>query len=1650
GASCGNDPNGAAKVNITGGVAPFTYQWINETTNTVISTNAEITSVAAGNYEVNVTDANGCFGQQDITIVEKPVPSINAMSINSEVCFGEKTGSASATGIGGEGAFTYAWSNGATTQTVENLAGGTYAVTATDVNGCQASASIEITENPQIVINEQVDNLLCNSELGGLIVANVSGGTSPYSYVWSTGNTTNRISGIKAGTYFLTVTDAKGCQEVKGINISAPPAIEVVLTSENAADDQGSMDGSATVAATGGTAPYTYAWSNGTTTATADNLAAGTYTVTVTDANGCQQVAEVVVAATCTLMAEITNVRNVSCAGNDGSITVTTNGAQNGVNYIWTNGATTSAIAGLTPGFYGVTVTDGNGCEYASGAFVGDDCDCTQPILESSLVFEAECGESNGSLAINMVGNEADFTYRWSDPSVSGTGGNNLPAGSYTVTITANEDSRCTLVETINIGNTNVGPITIIQNEPETCNGQKGTVLLTPTALTYEWSDGGTGGFRDDLSAGEYLVTVTIPTLEGCFDILSINVGLESGLTLTPEINQRPDCGESNGSVTINVAGGSGNYSYSWGAATNNNLPSGTYSVVVTDQTTNCQDSVLFTLVNNVNGGAIVVDSIQNVSCIGSRDGKVQLIVSLTGDFVGPSTLMIVDDRGKTYDPEMLPAGNFCAVLRDANGCIAGEACFEITEPTALMVDVSVIPKTCSVENTILLTSRGGNGAYTYDWADQDGEINPRDRRAIENGTYSVTVTDEKGCSVPIDTIAIEGECFICALSVTASIETIPECGLPNGAVSINVDNSFGNLTYSWGESPNRTDLPAGTYTVTVTDDFRGCDTTVSFTLVEPDLPMEATISELIVCPDETGKLDYDLSNFRCFPQPTNVTITDDQGMVYDENALPAFGNYIFVVRDAEGTELNRQFFSVESYEPIIADANTLDEGCTTLGGIDLNLATDESNYTIQWEDLTEDNQSVDRTGLSEGAYIVNITDNNTGCSVTQIFVIDKQTGITADIDNLALTCDNAPVQLSLEGEGITSYEWTPAVFVMQGQGTATPTILANETEQLIQVKVTNAFGCEIEKEVRVVSVQTNPTGGISFSPQCDGLTVQFSSDSISSEYYRWNFGDGNTSDEVNPTYTYAEAGDYEVTLELKPEVPCAEERGIIANTNLNLVEDASVVADFDIKYDKCQDEGVISFRDISVANPGVIESWSWDFGNGLTSTEQNPIITLSEATNLEVTLEIKTNIGCGNITSETRAFEVVNLPKIAEVLQICPGVPTALNPNPESDVTYEWSPAELLDDPTQGNPIATTTKPVDFTVKITKGECVREENLRANVPVEQEYELSEDVEVCDDSDQLITVDGPADSQIEWTNTATGEIVGNVAEIMVAPGIYEVKLTDPNDCPVTDQVAVENFAIDANLINDTDPCTSGAGFLMISNMGEELTDIQWTDAEGIISQDLTTDQIEVEPSMTTDYEVTVKNEFGCEATLTETVKVSLLEEMVVIKERDTIFKGEFTEINIEPQGEYTVEWEISPTLENTSGFRNVASPEETTTYRVTITDTETNCQIQREVTVFVRDVFCGEPNIFFPNAFSPNGDGANDVLFVRGSGLDEVYFAVYNRWGEQVFESNSQDIGWDGTFNGEMVETDVYGYYLKVTCFSGEIYETQGNVTVLN
>ncbi len=241
--------------------------------------------MAAGTYTVTVTDANACTKTLSATITQPSALTLSKTQVDV-LCNGNSTGSIDLTVSGGTSPYTYAWSNSATTQDISNLVAGTYTVTVTDANACTKTISATIAQPSALTLSKTQVNVLCKGNSTGSIDLTVSGGTSPYTYAWSNSATTQDISGLVAGTYTVTVTDANSCTKTISATITEPSAglaLSTTVTNSTCGNSNGAID----LTTTGGTAPYTYSWTGGVTTEDRSNISAGTYTVTVTDANGC-------------------------------------------------------------------------------------------------------------------------------------------------------------------------------------------------------------------------------------------------------------------------------------------------------------------------------------------------------------------------------------------------------------------------------------------------------------------------------------------------------------------------------------------------------------------------------------------------------------------------------------------------------------------------------------------------------------------------------------------------------------------------------------------------------------------------------------------------------------------------------------------------------------------------------------------------------------------------------------------------------------------------------------------------------------------------------------------------------------------------------------------------------------------------------------------------------------------------------------------------------------------------------------------------------------------------------------------------------------------------------------------------------------------
>ncbi|MDX1407781.1 MAG: choice-of-anchor V domain-containing protein, partial [Saprospiraceae bacterium] len=360
----------------------------------------QITIYAAG----NVANGNGNSSGDLIvtntssgTLME--ILSASIVNVVHVSCFGLSNGEATAMANAGTPPYDYAWSNGANTQTITNLDGDMYTVTVTDQDFNTAVASVEILEPSLLEIaNADVQQVSCGGAADGTIMIDITGGTPGYFAAWSNGSVGTGISNLAAGDYTVTVTDDNGCTTEDTYTITEPAPVVPFLDDIVDASCAGLADGSISVGAMGGTGNYFFDWSNGDFGPELNNVPAGTYTVTITDDNGCTATATHEIFEPPALNLQLINLLDATCAGaNDGLIAVEATGGTGNIEYAWSNGEVTAIVDQIAAGDYTVTVTDGNGCTISATYFVGEPSPVSIQLDGNTTL--ACFGDANGNLA---------------------------------------------------------------------------------------------------------------------------------------------------------------------------------------------------------------------------------------------------------------------------------------------------------------------------------------------------------------------------------------------------------------------------------------------------------------------------------------------------------------------------------------------------------------------------------------------------------------------------------------------------------------------------------------------------------------------------------------------------------------------------------------------------------------------------------------------------------------------------------------------------------------------------------------------------------------------------------------------------------------------------------------------------------------------------------------------------------------------------------------------------------------------------------------------------------------------------------------------------------------------------------------------------
>lgn len=985
--------------------------------------------------------------------------------------------------------YQFIWSNGDTTEDLNNLGAGTYDVTVTDDNGCSATTSVTVTEPSPIVVQAVVTDVACNGQTNGSISTTVSGGVAPYTYAWSHGPTTSSVNGLGAGTYGLTVTDANGCIDTSSYTVLEPPVLQASATGTNVSCFGGN-DGTASVTASGGTPPYTYLWSNFSSGTSISGLTAGTYTVIVTDANGCTASGSYTVTEPGPIVAAET-ITNVSCYGAaDGEITVSLSGGTPPFNVAWSNGptntgTTTTTNSNLVAGTYSLTITDQNNCQSIESYTV------TEPdsISLSTSTTDVNCnGASNGAVDLTVAGGTPPYTYSWSPGGATSQDLTGVAAGTYTVTVT--DDNGCTATTSATVNEPDAILVQGSTIDVSCYGGSDGSVYLTVTGGTpgfsYNWSTGATTQNLTNIVAGDYFVTVT--DAAGCTSTDTFTIDQPD--TLTADIvGTNIDCyGASTGAATLTVVGGTAPYTYLWSnfATTQNltNVPAGSYTVVVTDAN-GCVATDTVTLTQNPE--IVVTGTVTNVTCYGDADGAID--ISITGG-VGPFSFAWSPGGGAIEDTSGLLAGTYDVVVTDDLGCTAS-ASFTVTQPDSLNITGTTTPVTCNgdADGTINITVTGGTMPYGYLWNTGD---TTEDVSGLAGGTYTVTVTDDNGCTKVDSFDVIEPD----TLGTTISGNAVTCFGFANGSATVTVTGGNAPYTYFWSNfrfTQSIYNLDQGWYFVLITD-AKGCTTVDSILISEPNpLTIDGFIKESGCVGENKGIVDITVTGGT--PPYTYIWSTGDT--TQDIDSLDA-GIYTVTVTDANGCE---ETFTGEvvSFPKPVADftANLACLGQPTQFVNNSYITAGTLTYEWDFGDGTTDTAaSPTHTFTTAGS--INVTlyaESDKGCRDTLIQTIFVNNVPDANIyanGDTADICAADSVNLSVTEGTNLMYMWST------GDTASAITVFQSG---VYYVTVVNAVGCSSTDSIDVgvyasssvvltpgdttiskgFSLQLNVTGGIAF-----------------------------------------------------------------------------------------------------------------------------------------------------------------------------------------------------------------------------------------------------------------------------------------------------------------------------------------------------------------------------------------------------------------------------------------------------------------------------------------------------------------------------------------------------------------------------------------
>lgn len=1065
--SCYGVCDARAIVNVIGGSGEYnSFVWSDPS---IVGT--DTVDLCAGDFTVTVTDVNGCVATGGITVLS-PDPILLNTTGSDVKCFGGNDGSASVVATQGVGTYSYEWNEDPSLNTsdIDDLTAGTYVVKVTDENLCWSMDTVEISQ-PASALN--IDNIDITPssciEANGSISFSLSGGVAPYYVTCPTASFVDETAtGLAADEYAVHIEDANGCS-IDTVVSTKPAEIILTIAKEDVLCNGGN-NGSLSVVAEGGQGDYTYSWLSGSdvisTEASVENLVAGTYTLQVVDAGGCQVDSTLVIEEP--LKLEVTdNVTKASCGSADGSIELTVSGGVEPYSYLWSNGETTATVSGLTEGVYTVIVTDANLCEAYDTVTVNNDSELA--ITIDGVADVTNGCEFDGAINITVSGAHGTPSFSWTNEAgeevSTAEDPTQLPKGTYFVKVV--DEHTCAINESAIVGGVDKFEVTNMIVEDAKCNGSAdGTLEPDVTScggvapFTYLWAhDGSTAAKATGLAAGTY--SVTVYDANGCESTISGTVG-EPTPIIADFIMTPSGCSVNTGVFeAVNIKGGNAPYDVVWLESVSSTLVFsgnpfntagvGNYKAVIVDVNGCYSDTTTVTMVDESN--LSVTGTVNNLECYNDNSGSIELTVS-----GGSGNYAYAWSNGATESTATnLSAGDYFITVTDLTSNCQTAQTFTVGQPEAIVPTIVFTkPVQCAgdTEASFYAKAEGGAGNYTYSW-DNNGTIISSDSlvSGVGEGIYSVVIADANGCSV-FDTVTIV---YPDTLKIVASDMGESDCSGATGWAEVTVEGGIAPYAYFWhsafnndtvGTSARADNLGVDIYVVEVTDAL-GCnivDTVEVFDKGTLEFPINNIIGVTCatIC-DGSATIGLVYDDNDVYNDDTKLKFmwnNNPNDTLRTSNSLCLGTNRVLVV-NPDGCrklktftitdELALRVVNVANYPDLNGDPN-----CN--GSLTVTVAGGVGNYSYTWTDADNNKLDADSStyetsvySLCEGLYNLHIEDQNlNGCSVDTTIKIEHRPLTYDVVRNEATTCyggDNGVLEVVGVGgyyEGY-NYEWRSA-----------------------------------------------------------------------------------------------------------------------------------------------------------------------------------------------------------------------------------------------------------------------------------------------------------------------------------------------------------------------------------------------------------------------------------------------------------------------------------------------------------------------------------------------------------------------------------------------------------------------------------------------